>query len=89
MAKSKKKVVYIVRGETGQHDDYCTWNVCAYLDRAGAIEHSTKAQAVADKAWQVWKEARDYLVRPENPFDPDMHMDYGGTGYVVDELKLK
>ena len=80
--------VYVIIGQTGQYDDYREWNVIAF-------KHKTKAnnylKLVQDKADEIYEKQRNRYSFNErdNEYDPRMSMDYNGTKYTIEELKLE
>ena len=80
--------VYVVEGSTGEYSDHREWPVAAYIDEDLAREHADKAKKWYLKNWRQgmgWED-EDKL---NNPYDPDMSLDYTGTDWTVYKIELR
>lgn len=83
--------VYVVFGCTGEYSDHTQWNVAAYTEEEAANIHANLAND-----WlhcnTLHKSQEPGLIGtrgvPENPYDPDMQLDYTGTSYCVEVIDL-
>lgn len=83
------ETIYVVTGATGKWSDRTEWMVAAYRDERLAMEHVTKADEAArviegnlgGRRWDV----SDGI----SPYDPYMLMDYTGTHYYYEPMKLR
>ncbi len=78
--------LFIVHGATGEYSDRGEWTVAAYADEAMAKAH-------IDAAGEWYRanncfEAR-YDATFNNPFDPDMSVDYTGTHWYLGTVELR
>lgn len=81
-------LIYVVVGVTGEYEDRTEWNVVAYFDADAAAEHAEKANKFAEHFCKFRViQGLDLTLKP-NPWDENMRMDYTGTSYRVDEVKL-
>lgn len=80
-----RKSIFIVRGSTGEYDDWSVWSVGAYPNKKLAQKH-------ADLATDRAKEIESICVKRgilfhdcnlRNQWDSDMDIDYTGTTYDV------
>lgn len=81
------KKIYIVRGSTGEYDDWKCWPVAAYLDKENAELHAELAQKRAAELIKQ-RQTRDLVAEDRNEFDPGGDMDYTGNVYIVQEVPL-
>ena len=80
--------IYLIKGCTGEYDDYREWDVVAYQSekkakyRLSLLEEFSKEfnEGVYDKYFK--KGFRDI----KNPFDPHMHSNYTGVWYKMEEV---
>lgn len=79
----RKKYVYVVRGETGEHADWSSWVVCGFTRLKEAKKYVKDANTAATEIY-VSLMGKMYWAKDhgKNPFDPDMKMDYTGTTYT-------
>lgn len=79
--------ISIIFGRTGEYDSVSRWPVGAYYSREQAEQHANLAEKEAIKIAQ--ERANDYSpAERDNPYDPDMRMDYTGTDYYVIDVNL-
>jgi hypothetical protein len=78
--------VYIVMGTTGEPFTKSEWPVIVYKDKEKAKKHARMATEKADSIYKILHINFDKL--PENPYDPNMLMDYTGTHYFIRESIL-
>lgn len=79
--------IYLVCGETGSHDDWERWTVCAYRQRSLAEAHAELCQQWA-KEYQSTNSHASFL-RPKNPYDKEMRLLSGSIFYGVSEVELR
>jgi hypothetical protein len=83
----KIKLVFVVFGATGEYSDHQEWAVMAYTDEAQAQVHIDLASA-----W-VRENIGDYpgygRQNAENPYDPNMRVDYTGVNYYYETVELR
>lgn len=88
----KSKVIYLVNGCSGEHEDYETWAIAAYTDKALAEQRASNARDEVKKFIENWnseeENAYEKLDAFKNPYDPNMSMDLGGVCYFVQEVEL-
>lgn len=84
--KLKKKTIYLVVGETGEHADRTEWLVAAYLSKKRAETHAKRAE---ERAREIEKKGNS-LGRPceRSEFDPNLRIDYTGTNYRIESVPL-
>lgn len=79
--------IYLVMGETGQHEDRHEWTVAAYKKKETAERHAELAQQflidtnAKENGGFGWKKIA-------TPYDPQANCDYTGTTYGVVEVDL-
>jgi hypothetical protein len=79
------KSVFVVVGSTGEYSDHMEWNIAAYITKEEAEQHRDLANEFAKGKEKLdWREQE----KLKNPYDPDMKIDYTGTRYYVNEVKL-
>ena len=84
------KTIYIVKGETGEYDNYNEWDVMAFSNKEEAITHMQTCQDWVDMyinptSLSQFRE----LCNLKNPFDSYMRVDYTGVHYGISSLQLK
>lgn len=87
----KVTLIYVVIGWTGEYSDRNEWIVQAYTDEEAAKAHVLRAEEKAREIFQAEEADPAYdpgCARPDNPYDPDMQMDYTGTFYRYDTSQL-
>ena len=89
---TKSKTIYLVWGQSGEHEDRSEWVVAAYADKTLAEQRASDAQAEVKKFLEEWsaEEERSFekLDAFKNQYDPNMVMDTGGVRYGVQEVEL-
>ena len=76
--------IYIVRGITGEYEDYVEWDVTSYTNKKIAKLHAKLAKKEADKInYDIWEERRNPTI-----YDKTFKLDYTGTDYLVVELEF-
>lgn len=93
--------VYVVFGETGEHEDYNRWAVRAFTSEHAATRHSNKARqwlkdrlkATGRSSWlEVFEKDGFRAIQKAtgaNPYDENMVVDYTGTDWLVMEIPLE
>lgn len=79
--------IFLVIGATGEFEDYHEWVVCAYRDISSAQEHAKKAEEEAKKLFSE-RNKLEISSTHETKLDANMHIDYTGTSYYVEEIDL-
>ncbi len=83
--------IFVVRGETGEHDDYTTWYVVAYTNKEHARKHVEAAQKRANEIKDILDSDNfnPYEAsKHTNDYDKFMQMDYTGTEYCYEKLEI-
>jgi len=80
--------VYLVIGQTGEHEDKTEWIVCAHMSESEALQHAADAQRCADEYQRTRRSPYAGAPHGVNAFDPDMQMDYDGTRYRTEPVRL-
>jgi hypothetical protein len=75
--------IFIVMGTTGEYSDRSEWPVIAYQDESLANRHVYLATGKANEIYGLMIDNINDDDLPENPYDPNMKMDYTGTNYFV------
>lgn len=79
--------IFLVVGSTGEYDDHHEWFVCAYRDINSAQEHAKKAEEEAKKIFS--ENGKTFVsLKCGSKLDENMHIDYTGTNYYVEETTL-
>ena len=81
------KTIYVVFGTTGEYSDRRDWPVKAFVNEAKAQQLVLDATRIAKE--MEAKEWRSYDSKEKNIFDPNMDMDYTGTGYYHFPVELE
>lgn len=76
------KAIYVVKGSTGEWEDYHTWSVAAYEDHNKAEMHRVLAQEAADAA-----RLQNEYGREPTRYDLNYHS-YNGTRYHIEEVLM-
>jgi hypothetical protein len=79
--------IFLVVGATGEYDDHHEWVVCAYRNIESAQEHAKKAEEEAKRLFDE-RPKNGYFIKHVSPFDANMHIDYTGTNYYIEETSL-
>lgn len=77
------KAIYIVKGSTGEWEDYHTWAVAAYEDHNKAEIHRVLAQEAADAMV-----AKDHYGTEPTRYDLNFHCYYNGVRYHIEEVLM-
>lgn len=80
------KMIFIVKGWTGEYSDRTEWPVAAYEDEKMAVEHAQLATNRAKELYVTFHANEDYYGK--NEYDPQMDMDANGTDYYVEIVEL-
>jgi len=83
--------IYVVTGSTGEHDDWCDWNVAATPskeDAEGLV--ITLNKWLEENGVPLERGCRHRRDIPECPLDPQLKKNYysGGVEYGVEEVRL-
>lgn len=83
--------VFVVRGYTGEYEDYREWPVKAFTEKSDAENFMLLLKKeIADRGF----DNREEFDRPDgredfkHPLDADCCIDYTGAGYRIEEVKL-
>lgn len=82
---------FVVYGNTGGYEGWYDWPVAAFTNRRRAETWAKRANAWAlqnglgrTRASIAWETRND---APENPYDPNMHVNYNGVQYQVRQVR--
>ena len=91
------RIIYLITGFTGEHDDYNEWPVIAYDTKSDAEAHAERSRkwmeerlaALGFDTWLLAWSAHNFDLRTQighNPYDPEMKLDYTGTDWKITEI---
>lgn len=85
--------IWIVSGATGEYSDRTEWLVKAFctekraadfVDKLDDYMRKEKAKFGPNIGWD-----NRSAIAENNPYDPNMRMDYTGTNYYYEEVELE
>ena len=82
-----KVKIWVVSGSCGNYSDRVEWNVCAYISKKDAQEHTANAQVKAIRLHNQYSYCD--IPKGANEYDPDMVSDYTGTTYYCKMIELR
>lgn len=93
------KKVYVIVGTTGEYNNSCEWNACAFLDERKAevfcdglnIKLKHLGAHVSQDAEKLYRDRTVHANACEvmEKFDKNFRLDYTGTEYEVKEIELR
>lgn len=86
MTSNEGVPIFLVMGSTGEYDDYKEWVVCGYREFESAEHHAKMANEDAAKFFA--ENNGKTFIKPKSAFDENMHIDYTGTRYFIEETVL-
>lgn len=87
------RMLYVVKGATGEYADRREWTVCGYFDKAKAEQHMSNLNALAEallpprhdpQFWTLLESATTAL----REVDPQGSVDYTGTWYDIEDVPV-
>lgn len=85
------KIIYVVRGSTGEYSDRYEWIVKAFTDKVTAQWFVNDCSAIARDEFANAEENEEgfFSYKVYSELDPKFSMDYTGTNYYLEEVELQ
>lgn len=81
---------YIVKGATGQYEDYYEWIAKAFFNKEKADDLNGGLNVLVEGSGKLSYEEREKLEKMiQEVLDPKCSIDFGGTYYKVEELEIE
>ena len=90
--------VYVLYGTTGEYSDKSTWSIGAYLCKDKAVARMDLLNGILIQHKVHWDSSiyvdRDLIglvlneMKSHPDGDPNLHIDYTGTKYEIEEIQL-
>lgn len=92
--------VYVLYGTTGEYSDKSTWPIGAYMCKDKAVKRMNFLNGVLIKHEVYWNSSNnlyrelidfDAVIAKMKSYpngDPNLHIDYTGTKYEIEEIQL-
>jgi hypothetical protein len=84
------KIIYVVRGSTGEYSDRWEWLVKAFTDKITAENFVNDCSAIARREFDNANKSSSFWgYEKSSELDPNFSMDYTGTNYYLEEVELQ